>query len=67
VRNELLINGVWALCNEESTLRMYPALNMNEQVFMDALNRLEEAIDRVNQGGDLVGDYPGVPSGVEGF
>ena len=67
VRNELLINGVWALCNEESTLRMYPALNMHQQVFMEALDRVEEAIDSVNKGGKLVGDYPGIPSGVEGF
>ena len=67
VRNQLLINGVWALCNEESTLRMYPALNMHQQVFMEALDRVEEAIDSVNKGGKLVGDYPGIPSGVEGF
>ena len=67
VRNELLINGVWAICNEESTLRMYPALNMNQQVFMQALDRVEEAIDRVNKGSDWVGDYPGIPTGVEGF
>ena len=35
---------------------------------MQALDRVEEAIDRVNKGGsDWVGDYPGIPTGVEGF
>ena len=67
VRDELLKKGVWAICNEESTLRMYPALNMNQEVFLLALDRVEEAIDTVNKGGKLVGDYPGMPTGVEGF
>jgi acetylornithine/succinyldiaminopimelate/putrescine aminotransferase len=67
VRDQMLQKGVWAICNEESTLRMYPALNMDQEVFMQALDRVEEAIDTVNRGGKLVGDYPGMPSGVEGF
>lgn len=67
VRDELLKKGVWAICNEESTLRMYPALNMDQEVFLLALDRVEEAIDTVNKGGKLVGDYPGMPTGVEGF
>jgi hypothetical protein len=40
---------------------------MDQEVFMQALDRVEEAIDTVNRGGKLVGDYPGMPSGVEGF
>ena len=67
VRNEMLINGVWAICDTEPTVRMYPALTMDEGVFVEALDILEAAIQTVDKGGKLVGDYPSIPSGVTGF
>ena len=67
VRNEMLINGVWAICDTEPTVRMYPALNMDKKVFQEALDIVEVAIQTVEKGGKLVGDYPAIPSGVTGF
>ena len=67
VRNEMLINGVWAICDTEPTVRMYPALNMDQQTFMQALDIIETAIQTVEKGDRLVGDYPPIPSGVTGF
>ena len=67
VRNEMLINGVWAICDTEPTVRMYPALNMDQQTFIQALDIIEAAIQTVEKGNVLVGDYPPIPSGVTGF
>ena len=67
VRNEMLINGVWAICDTEPTVRFYPALNMDKKVFQEALDVIEVAIQTVEKGGRLVGDYPAIPSGVTGF
>ena len=67
VRNEMLKNGVWAICDTEPTVRMYPALNMNKEVFVNALDIIEAAIATVEAGVPLVGDYPAVPTGVTGF
>jgi acetylornithine/succinyldiaminopimelate/putrescine aminotransferase len=67
VRNEMLINGVWAICDTEPTVRMYPALNMDKNVFIEALDIIEAAIQAVESGAPLVGDYPAIPSGVTGF
>jgi acetylornithine/succinyldiaminopimelate/putrescine aminotransferase len=67
VRNEMLVNGVWAICDTEPTVRMYPALNMDKQVFIEALDIIEAAIQAVENGTPLVGDYPAIPSGVTGF
>ncbi len=67
VRNEMLINGVWAICDTEPTVRMYPALNMDQQTFMQALDIIEAAIQTVEKGAELVGDYPPIPGGVTGF
>jgi acetylornithine/succinyldiaminopimelate/putrescine aminotransferase len=67
VRNEMLVNGVWAICDTEPTVRMYPALNMDKQVFIEALDIIEAAIQTVQKGAPLVGDYPAIPSGVTGF
>ena len=67
VRNEMLVNGVWAICDTEPTVRMYPALNMDKQVFVEALDIIEAAIQAVENGTPLVGDYPAIPSGVTGF
>ena len=67
VRNEMLVNGVWAICDTEPTVRMYPALNMDKQVFIEALDIIESAIQAVERDAPLVGDYPAIPSGVTGF
>ena len=67
VRNEMLINGVWAICDTEPTVRMYPALNMDKAVFVKALDIIETAIQSVEGGAPLVGDYPAIPTGVTGF
>ena len=48
-------------------MRMYPALNMNENVFREAFDIIEDAIIKVESGSELVGDYPAVPTGVTGF
>ena len=67
VRDQMLRNGVWAICDSESTVRMYPALNMAEKVFSEAFDIIESAIIEVDSGAVLVGDYPAVPTGVTGF
>ncbi len=67
VRDQMLRHGVWAICDSESTVRMYPALNMAEKVFCEAFDIIENAIIEVDSGAILVGDYPAVPTGVTGF
>lgn len=68
VRNEMLLRGVWAICDNEPQVRMYPALNMDENVLLEGLGRMEEAIEAVQRaGGVTVGDYPPMPSGNVGF
>ena len=67
VRNEMLVNGVWAICDTEPTVRMYPALNMDKQNLSQALDIMECAIQKVENGAQLVGDFPAMPSGVTGF
>ena len=67
VRDCMLRNGVWAICDSESTVRMYPALNMDENVFREAFDIVEDAIIKVESGPELVGDYPAIPTGVTGF
>jgi 4-aminobutyrate aminotransferase-like enzyme len=67
VRNEMLVNGVWAICDTEPTVRMYPALNMDKQNLSQALELMESAIQKVENGAQLVGDFPAMPSGVTGF
>jgi 4-aminobutyrate aminotransferase-like enzyme len=67
VRDQMLRNGVWAICDSESTVRMYPALNMAEKIFSEAFDIIESAIIEVDSGAVLVGDYPAVPTGVTGF
>ena len=67
VRNEMLINGVWAICDTEPTVRMYPALNMSQENLLRALDIVEFAIQEVENGAQLVGDFPAMPSGVTGF
>lgn len=67
VRDELLQRGVWAICENERQVRIYPALNMEEDVLMRGLDAMEEAIDAVERNGVTVGDYPAMPSGNVGF
>ena len=37
VRGKMLENGVWAISDREDTIRMYPALNMDESVLREGL------------------------------
>ncbi len=68
VRDEILKRGVWAICVNEPQVRLYPALNMDEDVLLEGLSRIEEAIDAAQRaGGVTVGDYPPLPSGNVGF
>jgi 4-aminobutyrate aminotransferase-like enzyme len=67
VRGRMLENGVWAISDREDTIRMYPALNMEEAVFRDGLAIMEEAIRHVEKHGHTEGDAPAYPSGVAGF
>ncbi len=67
VRGQLLERGVWAISDHEDTIRMYPALNMQESVLRDALGRMEDAIRHVDKHGHSEGDAMAYPSGVAGF
>ena len=67
VRNAMLINGVWAINGGDPTVRMYPALNMDEQGLLEGLDIMEAAIQEVDKSGGSVGDYPAIPSGNFGF
>lgn len=67
VRDEMLRRGVWAICDNEPQVRMYPALNMDKDVLLAGLDLMEEAIDAVQRKGVTVGDYPPMPSGNVGF
>ena len=67
VRSRMLENGVWAISDREDTIRMYPALNMDESALRNGLAMMEEAIGYVEQNGHQVGDGPAWPTGVAGF
>ncbi|NCF16654.1 MAG: aminotransferase class III-fold pyridoxal phosphate-dependent enzyme [Haliea sp.] len=67
VRDGMLRRGVWAICDNDPEVRMYPALNMDEAVMLQGLDRMEEAIAEVERDGVTVGDYPPMPSGNVGF
>ena len=67
VRGRMLENGVWAICDEEDTIRMYPALNMADSVLLEALDIMEDAIRHVEKHGHEEGDAAAYPSGVAGF
>ena len=67
VRDAMLRRGVWAICDFEAQVRMYPALNMEQGVLLRALDLMEEAIEEVQRKGITVGDYPPMPSGNVGF
>ena len=67
VRNRMLNHGVWAISDREDTIRMYPALNMDEKTLLEGLDIMHEAIRYVNEHGQQEGDSPGWPTGVAGF
>ncbi len=67
VRGRMLENGVWAISDHEQTIRMYPALNMDEAVLLQGLQVMEEAIQYVETHGHSEGDGPAYPTGVAGF
>jgi 4-aminobutyrate aminotransferase-like enzyme len=64
IRSQMLERGVWAIGDKEDSIRMYPALNMDDEVLMEGLSLLEEAIVHVEQHGQTVGNAPRVPTGV---
>jgi 4-aminobutyrate aminotransferase / (S)-3-amino-2-methylpropionate transaminase / 5-aminovalerate transaminase len=67
VRGKMLENGVWAISDRQDTIRMYPALNMQESVLREGLEIMEEAIRYVEKHGHTEGDATAYPSGVAGF
>jgi 4-aminobutyrate aminotransferase-like enzyme len=67
VRSRMLANGVWAISDREQTIRMYPALNMDEAVLREGLAAMEDAIRYVTEQGCQEGDSPAWPTGVAGF
>jgi len=67
VRGRMLENGVWALSDRQDTIRMYPALNMDEALLREGLQIMEDAIQHVEKHGHTEGDAVAWPSGVAGF
>jgi 4-aminobutyrate aminotransferase-like enzyme len=67
VRGMMLENGVWAICDRQDTIRLYPALNMAEAVLREGLEIMESAIRHVEKHGHTEGDAPAFPTGVAGF
>jgi 4-aminobutyrate aminotransferase/(S)-3-amino-2-methylpropionate transaminase len=67
VRGKMLENGAWAISDRENTIRLYPALNMEESVLREGLEIMEEAIRHVEKHGHTEGDTKAYPSGVAGF
>jgi acetylornithine/succinyldiaminopimelate/putrescine aminotransferase len=67
VRGRMLENGVWAISDQQDTIRLYPALNMDESVLREGLQIMEDAIRHVEEQGHTEGDTAAYPSGVSGF
>lgn len=67
VRGKMLEHGVWAISDRQDTIRMYPALNMQESVLREGLQIMEDAIRHVEAHGHTEGDAAAWPSGVAGF
>ena len=63
----MLENGVWAISDREDTIRLYPALNMDESVLREGLQIMEDAIQYVEEHGHTEGNTVAYPSGVSGF
>ncbi len=64
IRSRMLDNGVWAISDRESNVRLYPALNMDEGTLREGLARMEEAIAHVDRHGQDLGDAPNLPTGT---
>lgn len=58
---------VWAISDQQDTIRSYPALNMQESVLREGLQIMEDAIAQVEAHGHTEGDGAAWPSGVAGF
>ncbi len=67
IRSRMLEHGVWAISDREDTIRMYPALNMADEVLKEGLDIMREAIEYVSKHGQTEGDSPAWPTGVAGF
>ena len=67
VRSRMLKNGVWAICDRDDAVRLYPALNMDEAVLREGLEVMAEAIEYVAKHGQQEGDSPAWPTGDAGF
>lgn len=67
IRSRMLEHGVWAISDREDTIRMYPALNMADDVLKEGLDVMREAIEYVSRHGQTEGDSPAWPTGVAGF
>ncbi len=67
VRGKMLEHGVWAISDQAVTIRMYPALNMDEKVLREGLEVMETAIRHVNEHGHTEGNMPPYPTGSAGF
>ena len=67
IRSRMLQNGVWAINDRESAIRLYPALNMADENLREGLQVMEEAIAHVDQHGHAEGGAPAWPTGVAGF
>ncbi|ABM01809.1 aminotransferase [Shewanella amazonensis SB2B] len=68
VRSRMMENGVWAINDRQTNVRLYPALNMEESVLREGLAIMEEAIahvDSIRQ--SSFGDSPAWPTGDAGF
>lgn len=64
IRSRMLENGVWAISDREDSVRMYPALNMNEEVLREGLAMMEDAIAHVDRHGQDTGNSPNIPTGT---
>ena len=52
-----------AISDQETNVRMYPALNMDETVLREGLAAMEEAIAHIDRHGQDLGDSPDLPTG----
>ena len=67
IRGRMLEQGVWAISDRQDTIRMYPALNMDESVLREGLKIMEDAIRHVEEQGHTEGDVAAYPCGNAGF
>ena len=67
IRGRMLEQGVWAISDRQDTIRMYPALNMDESVLREGLKIMEDAILHVEEQGHTEGDVAAYPRGNAGF